>query len=397
MSNPNDVTIGCADTYDAIITARDLTTYAARLDWSSITWSRVLDEISEASVVVPDVFGGLRCNIELGTTLVPWRFGLRIERNGELVWSGPIVSVERPQRDGMSADSVTVTANDALAWTTRRTTNDFLDFTDADAGAVFKSVLDAGMVADNLPGLNCPDFTTGYTMTRQVLPLDFEYTFDILTELANSAVDYFMINNELAVFDIGDLGWFVLRDGVKRRLMPSADPFGRYIYGLFTDAAYDSRPGYLIDGFSQGNNILIPGADSGEAGFRRYWQASDVDLLDGLLTYVHVSSLYRPQSDGIIVDDAVFQQLADSNLAMRARPVVTLSGGQLSQSAPVKITDLLPGSLWAIDLADMGIAYLVDVQRLKRVDVSVSADNGGIIETVSPTLIPIGSDETVVG
>jgi hypothetical protein len=112
---------------------------------------------------------------------------------------------------------------------------------------------------------------------------------------------------------------------------------------------------------------------------------------------VHVSSLYRPQSDGIIVDDAVFQQLADSNLAMRARPVVTLSGGQLSQSAPVKITDLLPGSLWAIDLADMGIAYLVDVQRLKRVDVSVSADNGSIIETVSPTLIPIGSDETVVG
>jgi hypothetical protein len=397
MANPNDVTLGCADEYAAIITARDLETYAARLDWSEITWSRVLDDISEATVRVPDIFGGLRCNIELGTALVPWRFGLRIERNGSEVWSGPITAVERPERNGGGDDHVVVTAHDTMIWATKRTTNDFLSFTSEDAGVIFRTVLDAGMAPDNLMGLNCPEFDTGYLMTREVVPLDFEYTYDILSELAESAVDFFVLNGELAVFDIGDFGWWVLRDGVKTRIAPTADPFGRYIYGLFTDSAYETRPGYRIDGFQQGNNILIPGADSGEAGFRRFWQASDVISLDGLLTYVHVSSLYRPQSGGVIVTDAVFQQLADTNLALRSGPVVTLSGGSLSQSAPVRIEDLLPGSLWAIDLADAGIAYLLDVQRLKRVDVTVQAGSGGIVERVAPTLIPIGSDETVIG
>lgn len=395
--NPTDFTLGCAEEYTVLLTARDLETYAAEIRWSELSFSRVLDDISEAEVTIPDVFGGLRCNVELGGVVTPWRFGIRIERNGSEVWSGPITNVERPVRDGAGSDYVTVTASDKMAWGLKRTTPDFLSYEDADAGTVFKGVLDAGMAPDNVHNLVCPEFATGYTMTREVVPLDFEYTFDILSELADSAVDYFMIGGELAVYDAVDFGWWVLRDGVRRRLAPTDDPYGRYIFGLFTDGAFVARPGYSIDGFAQTNNVYVPGADSGEAGFRRYWEASDIDLLDGLLTHVDVSSLYRPQTGGIITDDAVFQQRADSVLALGNGPVISITGGVLSQQAPVRMQDLLPGSIWAVDCASLGIAPLLNVHRLKRVDVSVSASNGGIVEEVSPSLIPIGSDESVIG
>jgi hypothetical protein len=397
--NPSDPRLGCADEYTVIITARDLETYAAQVDFSSLNWSRVLDEISEASVVVPDIFGGLRCNIELGSSIVPWRFGLRIERNGQLVWAGPITTIERPERDGGGADFVTISAQDKMAWMTRRTSSNTLNYVDKDAGYVFKDLIEEATTLDNLFNLYCPDFVTGYTMTRDVIPLDFEYIGDILDDLARSAVDYFVIGTDLAVQNQSGgypAGWYVNDGTTTRRLYPTPDDFGRYFFGLFTDDAYVKRPGYVIDGLSQANDVYVPGADSGEAGFRRYWSASDVDLLDGILTYVDVNTLYRPQTDEI-TDDAVFQERADTILALRKNAPVILSGGTLGQNAPVTVDTLFPGSLWVMDLADHGISQLVDIQRLKRVDVAVQVSENGINETVTPTLIPLGTDESEGG
>lgn len=397
MSQPNQILprLGTPDSYRAILTARDLTTFAGELPWSNIDWSRALDETSEASVVVPDAFGGVRCNVEFGDGVRPWRFGLRIERDDQEVWTGPITTIERPERDGIAADYVTVSAADISTWMSKRTSSQDLQFANADAGEVFKALVDEGAGQENLFDLQCPEFTTGFTMTRDVLAFDFEYIADLLSEIADSAVDYFVIGRYLVVYDAGDLGWFTQINGVKTRIADTDDPFGRYIFGLFTNDAYINRPGFTLDGAGQGNNIIIPGADSGEAGFRRFWQASDVDLNDGLLTMVDVNPLYRPQPGTPIEFDGVFQQRADSTLALRRDAPSTISGGKLSPNAPVSISGLLPGSLWQIDLADSGIGRLLDVQRLKRVDVSVTVDqSGAVIESVAPTLIPLGSDES---
>lgn len=393
----SNATLGCAEEYTVIITARDLVTYAGQVQWSALSWSRVLDEISTASVTVPDVFGGLRCNIEFGDAVVPWRFGIRIERNGELVWAGPIVEITRPVRDGAGADYVEIQAEDKMVWTTRRTPTTSTLYTDQDGGTVFQGVLEDAVALDNIFNLLCPTFETGYQMTREILALDFEYSYDILQELANSAVDFFVIGNELAVQNAGGAnpaGWYVIRDGVQQVLAPTTDTYGRYIFGLFTDEAWTARPGFTMDGRSQANNILVPGADSGEAGFRLFWTAADVDALDGLLTYVDVNTLYRPQEGIPIVADGVFQERAYSLLAWRRNVPIVVSGGTLSQSAPVTIGTLFPGSLWAIDLAETGLSQLLDVQRLKRIDVTVQISQGGIMESVAPTLIPLGTDES---
>uniref|UniRef100_UPI003565ED78 hypothetical protein n=1 Tax=Gemmatimonas sp. TaxID=1962908 RepID=UPI003565ED78 len=322
---------------------------------------------------------------------------LRIERNGELVWAGPIVSIERPVRNGSGADFVTISASDIMKWMSRRTIKEDLAFNQSDAGLVFKDVLDSATSLDNLFGLECPIFQTGYAMTRQIVALNFEYASDILEELARSAVDYFVLGTDLVVQNQDatgfPAGWYVIRDGVQEQLAPTPDPFGRYFFGLFTDEAWVERPGWVIDGEAQANNVYVPGADSGEGGFRRFWTASDVDMEAGLLDYVDVSTLYRPQAGTPITSIGVFQERADSLLALRRDAPVILSGGMLGQNAPVTVDMLFPGSLWSIDLADHGVSQLLSIQRLKRVDVQVSVGEGGISERVSPTFIPIGTDE----
>ena len=149
----------------------------------------------------------------------------------------------------------------------------------------------------------------------------------------------------------------------------------------------------MIDGEAQANNVYVPGADSGEAGFRRFWTAADVDPLVGLLDYVDVSSLYRPQQGTPITSIGVFQERADSLLALRRDAPVIVSGGSLGQNAPVTVETLYPGSLWTLDLADHGVSQLLSIQRLKRVDVTVQVNDGGFTESVSPTFIPLGTDE----
>ena len=388
MANPNIVELGCAEEYTVIVTARDLVTYAAELSWSSISWSRVLDEVSTASVTIPDVFGGLRCNIEFGDTIVPWRFGLRIERNGSEVWSGPITSITRPERDGAGTDYVEIMASDIMMWMAKRTTTASQLYTDRDGGVVFKGVLDDATQFDNLFDLRCPTFATGFTMTREILALDFEYSLDILSELANSAVDYFVLGKELVVYDVSDAGWFVLRDGVKTRIAATDDPFGRYIYGLFTDDAYVARPGFTIDGMSQANNVFVPGADSGEAGFRLYWQASNVDLNYGLLSHVDVSSLYRPSSDGPIIADAVFQEQADSILALRdgwlTMPPSTLLDTLLlaNQFSPVG-SPLGPQGVAMPEHADSVLDFVIDDDTLQ----SILQESDGEVKSMSAALL----------
>lgn len=395
------MTIGCPNEYTAIITARDCETYAASVEWSSLTWSRVLDDVSQATITVPDKLGGLRCNIELGDALVPWRYGLRIERDGLEVWAGPITGINRGARASDADDFVTITAQDKMVWLQKRTPTQDLFFTNADAGTIFKTVIDDAMLFDNVPGLYCPAFQTGYRMTRDVLALNFEYQFDTCQDLAKSAVDYFMYGGKLAVQNQNTsgfpAGWYVMDEGVQRRLEQTPDPYGRYIFGLFTDEAWISRPGFDINGMAQGNDVFVPGTDSGEAGFRRYWSASDVDLLDGLLTYVDVNPLYRPQSDELITADGVFQERADSILQMRKTAPIVVSGGSLHPDAPISIDTLFPGSIWSIDLAEHGLSQLLTTQRLKRVDVNVSKSQEGLVETISPSLIPLGTDESEGG
>ena len=102
------MTLGCA-THSYTITDRDGGNVNSSGILTAVTWNRVLNEVSSASVIIG--VSGLDCCTELGS-LRSWRHQLNIYRVSELgasalVWAGPIVDVNWNQ-DQVSVSAVDV-------------------------------------------------------------------------------------------------------------------------------------------------------------------------------------------------------------------------------------------------------------------------------------------------
>lgn len=365
----NDLRLGCAEEYLVFVTDRTLKNRLVELKWSDITWNRVLDDVSQAVLTVPDSYGGLTCCNDIGG-LRTWRNGIRIERDSELVWCGPITYIERSAGVDIDGRGFRITAEDKMAWMKRRVLSAPLDYTaGVDPGTAFRQLIEDGTSIDNAFNLVCPTFTTGYTVFRDYLVANFEYIGDLLQELADVAVDYTVIGDTLyASRDIS-----TLFQG----------------FGLVTAEWFGELPGYQIDGYEQANAVYTPLPDSGEEGFRIWGAASNVPLIaaDGLLQFVDTS-----YGDNLL-DQAWADRAALSTVDLRAEPPVVVTGGVFSQNAGIAMSQLIPGVLVRMDIGDDGcLEYLLDVYRLKRVEVDVSVASGELLESVSPDLQPVGSE-----
>lgn len=396
--------LGCAETYQVFVTRNDPVTQQPvvvdAVGWSSIQWSRVLDEVSSASVDIPDRYGGVNCCAKLGG-LIPWTYGLRIERNARLVWQGPVTSVSRPSAGAHSLPLLRVEASDLLARFAKRlaTHSITLQYTNLDAGTVFASLLGNAQYADPLTNgfsFPYPIVTIGTGITREVVARNFEIAWDILKDLLDSAIDAYVMNNVLYVFE-PTVGW-AYNDGTTDLVFkgPADAPSGELLYGLFTESSFKERPGWSISGIGQANQAWEPGADVGEEGARRYWTSTDPSSIGqvGVLDVVDANPLYRSSNEGVVISDATFQRRADSIIRQRSHTPAVVSGGALADDAPVDVDNLRPGSIWRMDYADACFGQLLQNVRLKRVVVDVSRESGGeLIETVSPTLFPVGYTE----
>lgn len=397
--------MGCAESYQAFITHTNPVSMnddiVAAVAWDSITWGRVLDDVSQASVTISDRYGGVRCCADLGG-LVPWTFGLRIERNDQLVWKGPVVNVTRPTGDSGGVPTIQVEAQDAWGRYRRRlaTHTTSQQYNNLDAGVVFSAVQSlATYQPAQLNGfvLPWPTVIVGTGITREIVARDFEYAWDIMEDLLRSALDGYIMNGVQYLFQPG-VGWmFNDGDGTADQVFkgPTDTTSGELLYGLFTESSYRDRPGWSISGIAQANQAWEPGADTGEEGARRYWTAVDSISISevGVLDVVDPNPLYRSISDGVVLSDATFQRRADSLIQQRSRPPAIIDGGALSDDAPIDMDNLRPGSIWRMDIYDSCYGQLLQNGRLKRVEVTVSRENDGIKETVSPTVFPVGYTE----
>lgn len=397
--------LGCAESYQVFITYNEPATQQPKIvdavGWSRISWSRVLDEISSASVTIPDDYGGVFCCAGLGG-LVPWRFGLRIERNDQLVWEGPVVDVGRPTSDHTTLPELRVEAQDLWSRYTKRlaTHNLALLLTNVDAGYAFAAIQASSSYSPASANgfvLPYPFVTIGTGITREVVPRDFEIAWDIMKDLLNSALDGYIMNGVEYLFQPG-VGWRY-NEGIGELDQtfegPTDTSSGELLYGLFTESAYRDRPGWSMSGLAQANQVWEPGADTGEEGARRFWTAIDAASISevGVLDVVDPNPLYRSTGEGIVISDATFQRRADSMIQQRSQPPAVVSGGALSDDAPIDVENLRPGAIWRMDLFDACFGQLLQNCRLKRVSVDVSRDQNGLVETVSPTLFPVGYTE----
>lgn len=366
------------------------------VEWSGLSWERVLDDISKSTVTAPDELGGVYCVARWGG-LEPWRFGLLIERNDQEVWSGPITNVQRPE----GAEHIMITALDGLAWFTKRPTiwpGPARIYAEVDTGVIFAEVVNLHARVDNdrwhLP---CPNFVTGAALTRTIRWADQEYAWNFLQELLGASVDAYVHTGRLIVWDHRE-GWLRDRNGFPHPLGGPVAFNKELVYGTFTETSFASRPGWSINGVEQGNYVAVPSADTGERGFRRVYTAQSLlsqGRYDTLFTK-DTSTLSRPDDEDPAKLDFVFQARANSILALRAFPPAVASGGVLALNAPVDVDNLRPGSVWKIDIHDNGYGHLLQTGRLKRVSIDVNKDAKGIVEKISPTIYPIGYSESDV-
>lgn len=383
--------LGCADEYECFITGPD---YEDRIDavrFSSLDWERVLDDTSAANVSLPDEFGGASCIARFGG-LKPWRYGLTIERDGRVVWRGPVTSVKR------RAGGIQVGAHDVFARFKMRlaTRVDSLRFVNNDAGQMFSDVLNtyARVIYDQWE-FPVPQVVTGVGVTRNVVAREFNKAWDVVKDLLDSSIDAYVIAGCPVVFQ-PQVGWvYVGALGEQYYLAGEHTAGGELVYGLFTEESFTEIPDWSINGFQQANASWVAGADSGQAGFRKYW-TSDVATLwpeDSILDVVETTGMYRASEGEAEPPDSVFQRRADSLVMLRAQAPAVVESVSLTQTAPVNVDHLRPGSIWRMDIWDAGWGQLLQAARLKRVKVEVSADSGGVTESVSASLYPLGYTE----
>jgi hypothetical protein len=394
--------LGCADSYQVFVTVTDPLTLEPNIvdavGWSKIRWGRVLDDVSQASVQLPDQYGGVYCCAKYGG-IRPWAYGLRIERNDQLVWTGPITSVTRPSGDYGTMPYLQVTAHDMLARFQKRlaTRSDTLNFTNTDAGVVLATIInETARISGTGDGFKfrAPSVWVGAGITREIVAKEFEIAWDVLDSILSSAVDSYVLNGLLTTFE-PTTGWWQVTEEDGEYIIPG--PYhldsGELIYGLFTEASYKQRPGWSVSGQAQGNVAWVPGADSGDEGFRRYWVAQHQQSIGevGVLDIVDPNPLYRATDDAPVISDEAFQRRADSLVALRGFPPAIIEGGALSDDAPISVDHLRPGSIWRMDIADACFGQLLQLVRLKRVEVEVEInETGGLEESISPSLYPLG-------
>jgi hypothetical protein len=169
MTPPLVPKLGCATQYTALIYYWDralgaLRYYTELTGITEINWERTLDDFSEARLrfrprkgddccgKIRPIFDSLHRLLEPG--IWPWAHELALFRDGELVWQGPVFSIDELVLPDESTDHIQITARDFLAWLDRRTVHEdiFLNDTDYDLSAIAEAIIVDAFTPDD-PGV----------------------------------------------------------------------------------------------------------------------------------------------------------------------------------------------------------------------------------------------------
>jgi hypothetical protein len=332
--------IGCG-THVARFIDRDGAVVAAADVLLEVEWSRVLDDISEARVLVqPDG----DCCAAMGRVR-PWRHKLVLYRDGRPCWEGPCV-VPEWNADG----TVEVRAFDILAWLDRRVPHETIRHTGRDLADIGAWLIADGFAPDD-PG------HTVEIVARTRIKGDREYEQDVgqtgdhLRDLAETGLDYTAIGSRIL-------------------LMPE-DHCGRV--GALTDADFPDGLVVVDDGLALATRWVVHGKDDvrGEAG--------GIDPYYGLLE--------RSVEETSILDNLSADAAARSRHRASNPAPLFIDSRQttLSPDAAVDVKNLVPG--WCVDVTTTATCRNIS-QSLKIVGVKVSDTGDG--ERVSVQLTPAG-------
>lgn len=283
-----------------------------------ISWSRQLDDTSEAQVVIRN---NADCCDVIGD-VEPWCHELHIKRGDDTVWVGPVVEVL------YSFDTVTINARDVTVWMTKRVAEVDIDNEGSplDIVDIAQNVLNVAFAEDD-PGVlpYVASSPSGLVTERKFLAYT-DTAYNQLEALADTGLNYTVV------------GRTVVLGGENLPLSQIATLRDEHILSDVT---------LTKSGLLQGNRYFVHFDEDGNLP-----AIADVDKqCYGLLEVV------RPNNDSLpTLENA--QQVADvyvSRVGTAPRLLDMGGNARLSPETPWTIQDMIPGARVSVSLTRLCI------------------------------------------
>ncbi len=314
---------------------------------TSAEWTRTLDGTSTAVVELP--VAGNRCS-ELGD-VEPWSHELALWRDQELVWAGPVTRVE----DSRQERRVRIEAADVTAWLDHRICRGYnTEGAPLELTEVARLMISAALAPDDpLVRQYIEQTPTTVTVERKVDP-DSTYAMADLKALANLGLNFTTIGRRIVLF------------GPNRPLVDlprlTSDNFTGDLELVTTQDLRTSA-------------VVVGDAHTGRFGgiTDRYGLLEVLDRADGTLDQVALDKAAKTRVNGrppLIID--------------------TSQAGSLRRTAPVVLSDLIPGAVGEIAATGncRSVLLLMRLEQLK-----VKWTPGG--DDVQPTFVPLADYSTL--
>lgn len=345
-------TLGCGS-HRAFIQTRGGSSVLVELPWETLSYSRKLDEISDASVSIGQAgFSDEECCWAL-STLQAWEHELSIWRDDEEVWVG-VVGDPTYTNNG-----TTIPARDLFAWFERRFLPADRTFRATDLGTIFSTLAGDVLAVENSMTITVNVSGVGVIGDRDVFSADRPRAADTLRELTRSAIDWTMLLREL-------------KGGGEE--VPTGD-LGTFINDNLIDASL------VIRGSLAATSVAVIGSSSGTAHNPIVGTAGvgvDADL--GLVQSAFSESEILDANSASYAAEAHYEQLRIPPLYLDAT---------LDPDTGVDFGNLVPGARVDV-VADVGCKAVNQSFRLLAVSVSGNVSDQGETEIVKVTLVPEG-------
>lgn len=347
-------TLGCPTEYQVIITDRTGRIPVGEVeDIVTLTWSRELNNVSQANIVVPGIEC---CGILDDGVLGTWGRHLFIARDGVVVWGpGPIMSIDYTSGEIVARDVAEVVQHRVIH--TNLCFDPSCGGVATDATAIAEAIIRDALAGDDPNILAFLQVIAGGTAIERSFLANSRYALDAVQGLTSAFINFTVIGRRILIGAHGV-------------------PFGTT--ATLSDDAFSGLNGVVEDGFALVTRAVVLGAgDPPLAG-----SAGGTDPF-----YGRVELLTAPDDSivSVAAANAAAQSIVD---ASNPAPVYLTvpEGSILSPDAPVDINELVPGVNVPLLVAE-SCRQLAATLPLRRVQVTWSATNG---EQVRITTAPDG-------
>lgn len=329
--------LGCPEGYTVIIASKNGVVLGS-LDVSTVNWTRVVDDISDATITIP-IKDAECCDI-IGQ-IHTWHHEAQLYRDGDYVWSGPITDITGGR---FSAVLICKDIGEVVA---NRIIHDELDFTvPADLTVIGTAIINNALIVDGHHYV-IESQPTGIFGQRVYQP--GESAWADVQEALGLGLDMTVLGRKI-ILGASNGG---LPFGVTQTLV--CDDF---VGDLNTEEDGMSLATRVI---TVGNGFIgiavAPGAD-----------ANGVHPYYGLIEYVDTSQPNLSTQDQA---DAAAARILQARFPA-PQILVVPAGSQLAPTAPISINELVPGA-WTTIVADCLCRPLTATLVLLKVEVNWSS------------------------